>query len=271
VRALAHAIDPVSWARDALGFNAEAWQGRVLRSLAPRVALNCSRQAGKSTIAAALALHTAQHRPGSLVLVAAPSLRQSSELYRKVHAFIAHLAAPPELAEQNASTITLANGSRLVCIPTSEATLRGFSAPTLVILDEASRIEDEAVEAIRPMLANGRGRMLMMSTPNGQRGAFFEAWTTQRIDWEWHEVPATQIPRISPAFLEQERRAMGPRVFAREYECAFTETDGALFELDQIAACMTDNVQPLFGPNGSLAARQLTGLLSSAVRPLALA
>lgn len=269
LRSLVHALDPVSWARDALGFDAEPWQACVLRSTAPRVGLNCSRQAGKSTIAAALALHTAQYRPGSLVLVAAPSLRQSSELYRKVHSFIAQLATPPELAEQNASTIAFANGSRLVCIPTSEATLRGFSSPSLIILDEASRIEDEAIAAIRPMLANGGGRLLMMSTPFGQSGSFFECWTSQRSDWEWHTVPATQIPRISPPFLDQERRAMHPRVFSREYECVFAETDGALFDIDQLNACMTDAVQPLFGPNGSLAARQLPGLLSSAVQPLA--
>lgn len=270
-RALLHALDPVAWARDALSFDAEPWQCDVLRSRAPRVGLNCCRQAGKSTIAAALALHTALHRPGALVLILAPSLRQSGELFRKLQGFLSQLPTRPELAEENASTIALAGGSRIACVPASESTSRGYSNPALVILDEASRIEDEVIATVRPMLANGGGRLLMLSTPNGQRGAFFAAYTDHRADWAWVEINATQIPRISPAFLDQERRALGDRVWKREYMTEFSETDGALFDLAQIQACMSESVRPLFGPDGTLAARQIPHLLSSAVQPLGIA
>lgn len=238
-----------------------------MRSRAKRVGLNVSRQGGKSTISAALALHNALFVPNALVLVAAPSMRQSGELYRKVRAALDLLNPRPTLVEDSATTITLANGSRVVCVPESEATSRGFSNPTLVILDEAARVADESIAAMRPMLANGRGRLFFLSTPAGQRGAFFLAATEHRADWEWHTVPATQIPRISPAFLEQEKRALGPRLYAAEYENAFCETDQALFDLDQINACLSDDVQPLFGPHGSFAARSLDGVLSN-VAPL---
>jgi hypothetical protein len=79
---LAAALDPVVLARQA-GLVPDEWQAHVLRSTAPRVLLNCSRQSGKSTISALLALHTALYTPSALVLMLSPSLRQSAELFRK--------------------------------------------------------------------------------------------------------------------------------------------------------------------------------------------
>ena len=46
-------------------------------------------------------------------------------------------------------------------------------------------------------------------------------------------------------------RAMGPRRFAQEYECAFVEQDAALFTFEQINAMSNPNVRPLFGPTGT--------------------
>jgi hypothetical protein len=45
-----------------------------LRSAAPRILLNCSRQSGKSTVTALLAAHTALYQPGALVLLLSPTL-----------------------------------------------------------------------------------------------------------------------------------------------------------------------------------------------------
>jgi hypothetical protein len=61
---LAAALDPIVLAQQA-GLEPDPWQADVLRSTAPRVLLNCSRQSGKSTVSALLALHTALYTPGS--------------------------------------------------------------------------------------------------------------------------------------------------------------------------------------------------------------
>jgi hypothetical protein len=45
------------------------------------------------------------------------------------------------------------NGSRIVGLPGSEGTIRGFSAVSLLLVDEASRVPDELYLAVRPMLA----------------------------------------------------------------------------------------------------------------------
>src|SRR5207302_8270353 len=80
---LAAALDPVVFAEQT-GLVPDAWQADVLRSRAARLLLNCSRQVGKSTTTAVLALHVAIYDAPALVLLLSPSLRQSQELFAKV-------------------------------------------------------------------------------------------------------------------------------------------------------------------------------------------
>jgi phage terminase large subunit-like protein len=187
-RDLLWALNPVMFAREALDFHPDPSQARVLLSTNPRLLLNCTRQWGKSTSAAALALHRALYSANSLILLVSPSQRQSSELFRKVAAFLNQLAIKPAKLEDNQFSLQLANGSRIVALPGKEATVRGFSGVTLIIEDEASRVEDQLYRAIRPMLAVSGGRLILMSTPYGKRGHFFEEWTNggsfwERIEW----------------------------------------------------------------------------------------
>jgi hypothetical protein len=65
------ALDRVAFAR-ALGLEPEGWQEELLRSTSDRVLLNCSRQSGKSTMVAIIALHQALYHPNSLILCLAP-------------------------------------------------------------------------------------------------------------------------------------------------------------------------------------------------------
>src|SRR5690349_8793554 len=65
----------------------DPWQADFLQSSWQRALLLCSRQAGKSTVTAALATHTAYYQPQSLTLLLSVAQRQSSELFRKVKRF----------------------------------------------------------------------------------------------------------------------------------------------------------------------------------------
>src|SRR5262249_20017853 len=76
------AADPVELARQA-GIEPDPWQAHVLRSTAPRLLLNCSRQSGKSTVAGIVACHQALFGPPAPIILLAPSERQSQELFRK--------------------------------------------------------------------------------------------------------------------------------------------------------------------------------------------
>jgi hypothetical protein len=246
-RELLCALDPVTFAAEKLGFTADFWQENFLRSSAPQMLVNVSRQAGKSTTAAVLALHTAVHRPGSLVLLVSPSLRQSGELFRKVKSFRQRLEPAPALTEDNALSCAFKNGSRVVSLPGDESTVRGFSAPRLVIEDEASRVDDALHRAVRPMLAVSQGgRLVLLSTPAGRQGHFWEAWSESGEAWSRIEVPATAVPRISPAFLAAERLALGQSWFDQEYRCQFLQASNQVFRPEDLARAFSNQIEPLF-------------------------
>jgi hypothetical protein len=230
----------------ALGIVPDLWQERLLGSEAARVLLNCARQSGKSTTAGVLGLHKALIAPGSLILILAPAERQAKELFTKVATSYRTLGHAIPADSYRKLGMHLANGSRIEALPGTEKTIRGFSGVDLLLVDEASRVADELYYAVRPMLAVSGGRLLMMSTPHGRRGVFYEEWTSGE-GWERYEVPAGDCPRISAEFLEEERRTLPQRVYRQEYECSFEETDDQVFGHADVQAAISEKVTPLFG------------------------
>jgi hypothetical protein len=243
-RDLRHALDPATFAIEALGITPDPWQARCLRSSARRQILLCSRQSGKSTVAAIVALHRALYHPGSVVLVVSPSIRQSGELFRKILDHVTRLAVAPDLSEESRLAMRLANGSRVLSLPSSPETIRGFTA-SLAILDESAFMEDGAYHAVRPMLAVSGGRLVLMSTPFGRRGFLWNEWANGGDAWERFKVTADECPRISASFLADERASLGEWRFRQEYGAEFVETDDQLFALESVQAAISPDVEPL--------------------------
>src|SRR5919106_3608844 len=169
------ALDRRAFAR-ALGLEPDGWQEELLRSTSDRVLLNCCRQSGKSTMTGIIALHRALYHPGSLILCLAPALRQSQELFGKVLGFYRDLDRPIPAQAERKLPLELENGPRIVTLPGTDKTIRGFSGAALRVVDDAARVEDELYFAVRPMLAVSGGTLIMISTPYGQRGIFYEEW-----------------------------------------------------------------------------------------------
>ena len=237
-------LDPAALMRHA-GMPPDPWQERLLRSSASKILLLCCRQAGKSTVTGALSLHEALFRPKSLVLLLSPSQRQSQELFRKVSEFRERVGFSVPVKEESALRVEFENGSRIVALPGNEETIRGFSGVRLLVVDEASRVPDSLYLSVRPMLAVSGGRLVCLSTPFGRRGFFFEEWTGQ-ASWERIQITANQCPRISPAFLKEERDSLGEWWYRQEYLCEFADTNDQYFRTEDIERAFTDDVTPLF-------------------------
>ena len=218
----------------------------MLLSDSRRGILNCTRQWGKSTVAAAKAVHRAFTRPNSLILVASPTERQSAEFLRKASEMLLRAGIAPRGDGDNATSLLFPNGSRIVGLPGTEATVRGFSAVSLLLIDEAARVEDSMYKALRPMLAVGGGNLWLMSTPWGKRGFFYETWEHADDEWTRVSVAAPECPRIAAEFLDEERRNLGALWFRQEYLCEFVDNGMGLFDRDLVEACLDDTVQPLF-------------------------
>lgn len=238
---LAQALDPALFARS-IGFDPDPWQAELLRSPSRQIVLNCSRQSGKSTTTAALALHTAIYEPGAPILLLSASQRQSGELFKKVTGFYGEQNAAVAESE-TALTMTLDNGSRILSLPGKAGTIRGFSGVRLLIVDEAAFVPDDLYYAVRPMLAVSGGRIALLSTPFGKRGFFHDVWVNGGKDWQRFEVPAPKCPRIPADFLEGERRAMPAWQFNQEYMCSFEDSQTSAFAYEDVMAALEEEVE----------------------------
>lgn len=226
------------------GFVPDPWQRDLLKSTAPRILLNASRQSGKSSTVSLLAVHQALAKAGSLVLILAPTQRQAAELLRTARRHYG-MAGGQGLVSSKAESIlslTLENGSRLVALPAKDANIRGFSAVDLILIDEASRVDDGLYAAVRPMLAISGGRLIALSTPFGTRGWWWRAWTSTET-WLRVEVPATQCPRITAEFLAEERLSLSDWQFQQEYLCRFMDAETAAFGSADVRRAFVEDVE----------------------------
>ncbi|MEZ5402186.1 MAG: terminase family protein [Bryobacteraceae bacterium] len=257
---LRHALDPVGWAAAVLGFEPDAVQAEVIGSRKKRILLNCCRQWGKSTTAAARAVHQALFVPESLIMAVSPTLRQTAELLRKMKDILERVGVRPRPDGFNPVSLRLENGSRMVGVPAVESSVRGFSSVDLLIVDEAARVKDDLYLALRPTMAvprRGRpGTLILMSTPFGQRGFFWDIWSNKDKEiaekWLRVQVRATECPRISEEFLREELRSLGEHWFKQEYHCVFQEPKWRIFTDDLIQRALTPNLEPLFWQDGEV-------------------
>ena len=228
----------VSFARDLLGFHPDQRQEELLRCEAKQEILNCSRQWGKSTVAAIKAVYRAKSVAKSLVVVACPTERQSAEFLLKARGFVIQLGLAPRGDGHNRTSLQLPNGSRIVGLPGKEANIRGFSAVNLLIIDEAARVPDQLYKTLRPMLTVANGDLWLLSTPYGKQGFFHENWEYGGDAWARFRVPATECSRIPPDRLELERGQLGDAWFRQEYLCEFLATESQMFDPDLITAAL---------------------------------
>jgi hypothetical protein len=223
-------------------------------------------------VAAAKAIAVAVTRPPATVLYTSRTLRQVSEFMKMARALYTNLRTPVEsgsytispldtdqkLTEPDWATLpaasrdtvlelALENGSRIVGIPSREETVRGFSAITLLIVDEASRVPDDFFAQCGAYLAVSKGSTLALSTPFGQRGWFWNLFAGMgSMDCDWQRIritasgcehadhmcepcKAVSTVRITDQWLAAERRRIGERWWMQEYMADFSEAAGAVF------------------------------------------
>ena len=173
-----------------------------------------------SSLSSILSLHRAYYHPGSLILIVAPSERQSSEMFRKVTTYLNRMPVRPKLLKENEHEVEFENGSRIVALPSSEGTIRGYSAVSLLIIDEAGDVPPDIFAALRPMIARSAGRLILQGTPKGRRGIFFERWERGK-DWERHLATWEDCREwLSEEEIAEARIDLGP-LFEQEYGGSF--------------------------------------------------
>ena len=226
VRDLPH---PVAWAERVTGQSLDPWQQLVMCSESPALLLLTSRQVGKSHVVSLRAAYRAAYL-ARRVGVLSPTLRQSSIVYRRALSWL-NADGHAAIVRRTLTELDLESGGSIVAFPGDrpDLAIRGDTLDDLII-DEASRVKDELIASATPTVATKPGaNITYLSSPAGQRGAFYRAWTEE--DW-WEKVIVTadQCKRIDPAFLARERVRLGPQVWSQEYDGKFVASPGGLFD-----------------------------------------
>ena len=228
-----------------VGIDPDPWQIEVLASDHARKILCCGRQTGKSTVAAILAIHKALTRPGSTTLVVAPGERQAKLLFSKAKRLYEQAGHPLPAHSERRTGLELSNGSVIEALPAVERTTRGYSVDLLVV-DEAAGVPDMDYHGILPALIATRGEQVLLSTPRGKRGFFYELWHSGD-DWQRMMVRSDEVERIRPEDLEVFRHTMPEQYFEQEFFCEWLDTEGALFGYDDIQAALAagEEIEPI--------------------------
>lgn len=229
----------------------DPWQMEVLKCQDRYIILNCSRQSGKSSILMVKAFHKALTEPGALNLIIAEQ-RQSNEDLRKCrelfNAYKSYLKEKYQgtidlsLVSDNKTSMEFGHDSRIVALPANEK-VRGFSAPTTVIIDEAAFLDDEVFVSVDPMMEVSQGQLILASTPKGTSGFFRREWDNPR--YVRFEVPWQQCPRIGDESIRNKRLLYGEAYVKQEYECKFLDDIASLFS-EQALLESFDSSQDVF-------------------------
>lgn len=224
--------------------NWDPWQVEFLNTKGDKI-LCCGRQVGKSEICSADAGEFAANNPKSKpIVMIAPTERQAYSLFTKTLNYLADNY--PKLIMQGKDRptkekIKLKNGVEIYCLPVGKDGL-GIRFLTIgrLYVDEASRVPENVWTAIEPALLTTGGDEILLSTPFGAQGMFydifknkeaaFDSFTRFSIDSEkviqnrlvsetWLQIQRDKALQK----LEQAKKRMSKREYAQEFMGQFVE------------------------------------------------
>lgn len=195
-----------------------------------------SRQAGKTTTAAAIILHYILFNSDKLVALLANKGDAAREILERIK--LSYESLPQWLQQGivtwNKGSITLENGSKVIAAATSSSAIRGKSVSFLYI-DEAAFVErwDEFFQSVYPTISSGKStKILLTSTPNGLNH-YYKTWqgaiegtngyANVRVSWD-------EVPGRDEAWKQQTLQSLDfdTQKFAQEFECEFQGSSGTL-------------------------------------------
>lgn len=231
----------------------DKWQEDVLKTKG-----NCcvcsGRQTGKSTVIAIKAAEFVIKNPRKQVLIISVTEDQAIELLMKVILYIQDKyknSIKTGKERPTKSVLRLKNGSivRTKAVGMSGLGVRGFTIDML-IADEAAFMPEDVWAAVTPMLLTTGGDIILLSTPHGKKGYFYDCYNNE--NFHTFHVNSIEIMEVRPIseswskfqrekaleFLESEKQRMSRKEFGQEYLGQFIDDLTQFFPDDIIKKCM---------------------------------
>ena len=233
--------EPSYFVEEFIGIEPFDYQKEFMDHPSERKAFCAGRRVGKSRTAAWLALWKAITFAGSEVLITAKAQRQSMELFNQVKKEIRQSNVGEEewgISRDTRTEINFQNGSRIISLPVGRdgSNIRGYGADYLIV-DEAAFIEDSIFqEVLSPMLAVGDGTFVLLSTPFGKKGFFYQK-VENDSDWYSQRVQTEQNPMIDQKFIEEQKQNLTHTQFKQEILGEFEAASDSFFQREELMNC----------------------------------
>jgi len=198
--------DPVPFFQTVL--KADPWdlQQSIARCVANhrRVAVRSCHHSGKTYVAGGLVPWFLAAFEPSLCITTAPTERQvKDELWNEIAQHYRRSGLPGKL---NKLSLEISPTQRAFGFTTNEPErFQGWHCPNiLVIVDEASGVDESIYQAIEGCLTGPNSHLLLLGNPNSPQGTFYEAFRSPL--YQTFHISAADVPeRLLPASWAEER------------------------------------------------------------------
>lgn len=211
-------VDPVLFVDKAFGFEPWSKQREILEAVRDhhRVAVRSCHGVGKTATAAHVGLWFLVCHPGSTrVVTTAPTGRQVRELlWREIRAATGRSDLWRNLGLPKAQTTQIEIGEEWFAIGMSTDEPEKFQGHhadhLLLIVDEASGVDEEIFEAAEGYFTNENARVLLIGNPTQLAGQFHRAFHAERAQWRTIHVDVVDSPNYTGEAVSERVAAAMP-------------------------------------------------------------
>lgn len=209
--------DPIMFAKEVLKFTPEPYQKEMLMDLAdfPKVSVKSGQGIGKTASEAVAALWFLSCFPFARVVATAPTAQQLNDvLWAELNKWISRSDILKTILHWTKTYVYVDGYERrwfaVAKTASQPENMQGFHEDNMLfIVDEASGVEDEIMEAVLGTLSGSNNKLLMCGNPTRISGTFYDSHTRDRALYKCHTVSSLDSKRTNKENIEMFKRKYG--------------------------------------------------------------
>lgn len=209
----------------------EITQG-IINSKARYITLNASRQFSKSTIAKQLLYYYSLNYPNSKILYVTPTYTLAKIIMNSINTELFESGVIKTFNKSD-NMMSFISGSEIYFrSATNPDTIRGLSI-NYAFVDEAAFMSDDVWNVIRPTLAVIGEKCLLLSTPRGKTGFFYQHAQLGRTgdpQYDYFFGHYSENPFYNKDDVEAAKNVLPKNIFNQEYNAEFLDDGGSVFQ-----------------------------------------
>ncbi len=213
--------DPVLFAKEVVGYDADQWQADTLRDLADaecrRVSVRSGQGVGKTATEAVALLWFLSCFPYARVVATAPTRQQLNDvLWSEIAKWQARSPLLSVILKWTKTYVYMAGMEKrwfaVARTATKPENMQGFHEENMLfIIDEASGVAEPIIEAILGTLSGANNKLLMCGNPTKTSGTFYDSHINAKVRpmYRTRRVSSRDVVRTDKENIEMLERRYG--------------------------------------------------------------